>query len=306
MVRPTQFRYNAATATSNAFQQTTTLGQKEIGENAKKEFNEMVTTLKEKGIEVLVMDNTTQQVKPDAVFPNNWISLHQDGTLCLYPMLTKNRQLERETHIIEQLKEEFEVKLIKDFSHQETIGQIVEGTGSIIFDHPNKIAYACRSERTSASLFKEICQELGYSPFLFNAVDERNQSIYHTNVMLALGEAYALICLESIPDIKEKEEVVRSLQETGHEIIEISYQQMHAFAANALELINKKGQRFLALSSTAHTALNAAQKKVINTTAEIIPLAVPTIEQIGGGSVRCMIAEIFTPRKHEQQNHQNP
>ena len=189
MVRPTQFRYNTATATSNAFQQTTTLGQKEISENAKKEFDKMVTSLKEKGIEVFVMDNTTQQVKPDAVFPNNWISLHQDGTLCLYPMLTKNRQLERETHMIEWLKEEFEVKLIKDFSHQETKGHIVEETGSIIFDHPNKITYACRSERTSASLFKEICKELGYSPLLFNAVDERNQSIYHTNVMLALWEA---------------------------------------------------------------------------------------------------------------------
>lgn len=299
MVRPSHFRYNTATAVSNAFQHPSILSQKEINQKVIEEFDQFVVTLRAKGIEVLVMESTQQPAKPDAVFPNNWISLHQDGNLCLYPMLTKNRQLEREAHIINHLKEKFDVRQIKDFSLNEKKGRIVEGTGSIIFDHPNKIAYACRSKRTDVSLFKDICDELGYLPIHFNAIDDNNQSIYHTNVMMALGEAYSLICLESIKDNAERERVVRSLKETDHIIIAISQKQMKAFAGNALEIINQEGKRFLALSKTAYTALEADQKEIITATAELLPLAVPTIEYIGGGSVRCMIAEVFTPRKNE-------
>lgn len=306
MVRPSHFGYNTATAASNVFQHTSNLSQKEISQKVMAEFDEFVASLRVKGINVLVMESTKEQTKPDAVFPNNWISLHQDGSLCLYPMLTQNRRLERENHIINHLKELFDVTQIKDFSPHEKTGRIVEGTGSIIFDHPNKIAYACRSERTEVSLFNEICEELGYLPIHFNAVDEHNQSIYHTNVMMAIGEAYALICLECIQDKAEKERVVRSLQETGHTIIAISSQQMKAFAGNALELTNQKGELFLVLSKTAYATLDATQKEIITATAELLPLAVPTIEHIGGGSVRCMIAEIFTPKKNEKQNNLHP
>ena len=306
MVKPSHFGYNSATAASNVFQHTSSLNQKEISQKVMAEFNEFVATLRAKGINVLVMESSKVQAKPDAVFPNNWISLHQDGSLCLYPMLAKNRQLEREHHIINHLKEHFAVKQIKDFSVHEKTGRIVEGTGSIIFDHPNKIAYACRSERTDESLFNEICEELDYFPIHFNALDENNQSIYHTNVMMAIGEAYALICLECIQDEVERERVVKSMQETGHSIIEISLKQMKAFAGNALEVTNKKGKRFLVLSKSAFTVLEAAQKEIITATAELLPIAVPTIEHIGGGSVRCMIAEIFTPRKYEKQNNLHP
>lgn len=299
MVRPTHFGYNTATAQSNAFQHKTNLSPAIIHEKVLGEFDRFVHTLEDKGIAVLVMDSSEKPLKPDAVFPNNWISLHHDGTMCLYPMLTKNRQQEREPHIIKTLENRFAVNTVNDFSRQEEKGRIVEGTGSIIFDHPNKIAYACLSERTELSLFKEICEKLNYHPICFTATDRNKHPIYHTNVMMALGEAYALICLDSIVDETERAQVVNALKSTHHEIIAINHQQMESFAGNALELINPKGERFLALSKTAFEALTADQKATISATTELLPIDVSTIERIGGGSVRCMIAEIFTPKKNE-------
>ncbi|MGB1448253.1 MAG: citrulline utilization hydrolase CtlX [Flavobacteriaceae bacterium] len=299
MVRPTHFTYNVETAVSNAFQQKTDLSDSEIQEKVTQEFDAFVRSLEENGITVEVMESSKHPIKPDAVFPNNWISLHQDGTLCLYPMLTKNRQKEREEHIITALKHRFDVKKVIDFTPEEAKGRIVEGTGSIIFDHPNKIAYACLSERTENSLFKEICEKLDYRPLAFTALDANKHPIYHTNVMMAIGEAYAIVCLESIVNLREREMLINSFASTGHRLISISLAQMNAFAGNALELINPAGKRFLALSKTAFNALTKAQKEIITETAQLLPLDVTTIERIGGGSVRCMLAEIFTPRINE-------
>ena len=249
------------------------------------------------GIAVYPFKNSSSEPLPDAVFPNNWISLHRDGTLVLYPMLTPNRSAERDPKILDFLQENFAVKQLIDFTSAKDDGKIVEGTGSIVFDHIHQIAYACLSQRTHLGLFKEICHKLDYQPIAFTARDKNEKEIYHTNVMMAIGEAYALICLDSIVDRTEREQVKNSLEKTGHEIISITHDQMSAFAGNALELINQNGERFLALSQTAYDALTPTQIETIEQTAQLLPIAIPTIERIGGGGVRCMLAEIFTPKR---------
>ena len=298
MVEPTHFGFNAQTAQSNAFQQKSSLSESQIKEQALEEFNQFVAKLRDVGIEVHPFKNNSTNPLPDAVFPNNWISLHRDGTLVLYPMLTPNRRAERDPKIIDFLEKNFTVKQLVDFSSAEENGKIVEGTGSIVFDHVHHIAYACLSQRTHLDLFKEICQKLDYQPIAFTARDKNEKEIYHTNVMMTIGEAYALICLDSIVDRTEREQVKNSLEKTGHEIISITHDQMSAFAGNALELINQNGERFLALSQTAYDALTPTQIETIEQTAKLLPIAIPTIERIGGGSVRCMLAEIFTPKQN--------
>ena len=297
MVEPTYFGFNAQTARSNAFQQEITLSKNQIKEQALAEFNQFVAKLSAVGIAVYPFKNSSSNALPDAVFPNNWISLHRDGSLVLYPMLTPNRSAERDPKIIDFLQENFAVKQLIDFTPAKADGKIVEGTGSIVFDHLHQIAYACLSQRTHLDLFKEICHKLDYQPIAFTARDKNDKDIYHTNVMMAIGEAYALICLDSITDRAERERVKNSLEKTGHEIISITHDQMSAFAGNALELINHKGERFLALSQTAYNALTPTQIESIEQTAQPLPIAIPTIEHVGGGSVRCMLAEIFTPKR---------
>ena len=297
MVEPTHFGFNAQTALSNAFQQEITLSKNQIKEQALAEFNQFVAKLRAVGIAVYPVKNSSSNALPDAVFPNNWISLHRDGSLVLYPMLAPNRSAERDPKIIDFLQENFAVKQLIDFTPAKDDGKIVEGTGSIVFDHLHQIAYACLSQRTHLDLFKEVCYKLDYQPIAFTARDKNEKEIYHTNVMMAIGEAYALICLDSIIDRAEREQVKNSLEKTGHEIISITYDQMSAFAGNALELVNQNGERFLALSQTAYNALTPTQIETIELTAQPLPIAIPTIERIGGGSVRCMLAEIFTPKR---------
>ena len=297
MVEPTHFGFNSQTALSNAFQQEIALSPSQIKEQALAEFNQFVAKLRAVGIAVYPFKNSSSEPLPDAVFPNNWISLHRDGTLVLYPMLTPNRSAERDPKILDFLQENFAVKELVDFTSAKDDGKIVEGTGSIVFDHIHRIAYACLSQRTHLGLFKEICHKLDYQPIAFTARDKNEKEIYHTNVMMAIGEAYALICLDSIVDRTEREQVKNSLEKTGHEIISITHDQMSAFAGNALELINQNGERFLALSQTAYDALTPTQIETIEQTAQLLPIAIPTIERIGGGSVRCMLAEIFTPKR---------
>ena len=296
MVQPTQFSYNPSTALTNAFQNKTALTNEEVQINALQEFDDFVRKLENEGVNIHVMKSSPGTLKNDAVFPNNWISVHQDGTLCLYPMLTENRRLEREQHIIDFIKRNFKIKRIHDFSKEEQKNRIVEGTGSIVFDHVNAIAYGCRSKRTDPSLFNEISETLGYRPHLFGAWDKNQQEIYHTNVMMSVCQKFVLVCLDSISIKEERDALIESFARTNHQLIDISFDQMNAFGGNALELVNHKQEPILAISSTAYGILTPDQKASISSFTKIVPIDIPTIEHIGGGSVRCMIAELFAEK----------
>ena len=244
---------------------------------------------------IRVVEDTDLPRKPDAIFPNNWVSFHEDGTVVLYPMCAENRRSERRMEIIEALGTEFRIEKIVDLSHFENEGRFLEGTGSIMFDHENKIAYACLSPRTDAALFDEVSQTLGYTPISFRAVDAKGRAIYHTNVMMCIGVGFAVICLESIENAEEKETVVESLKRSGLEIIDISFEQMNKFAGNMLEVSGKNGKVFLVQSQRAFDSLRKEQIAVLEKYCELLPIPIPTIETIGGGSARCMMAEIFLP-----------
>lgn len=288
MIRPANFGFNSETAVSNAFQ-----NQKQFDETrVLDEFDAFAGKLKEKGVNVFVFEDTPNPPKPDAVFPNNWTSFHHDGTVVLYPMCAENRRIERRTEIIEKLKENFRVKQILDFSDYETMGKFLEGTGSIVADHANKINYACLSPRTDKEIFTQISNRFGYQPISFCAVDKTGNEIYHTNVMMCVGGKFAVVCLESI---KERDFVNESLQNTGKEIVDISFEQMNAFAGNMLTVLNDKSEELLVLSETAFDSLSNQQKNTLEKYSELLPIPIPTIEMIGGGSVRCMMAEIFLP-----------
>ena len=294
LVRPANFGFNAQTAASNAFQNKPTA---QAGQNKKalKEFDAFAKKLKGAGINVFVFEDTASPVKPDAVFPNNWLSTHSDGTLVLYPMCAPNRRAERRKDILDRLKLNFKITNIIDFSSFEKDNVFLEGTGSIIFDHTNKTAYACLSPRTNKELFLRLAETLRYTPVCFYAHDKNGQEIYHTNVMMCVSENFALICAESVSGKKEKERVLNSLLKSGHEVIEISFEQMNKFAGNALGLKAKTGKNILALSQSAYYCLTKEQRKAIEKYSQMLPLSVPVIENIGGGSARCMIAEIFLP-----------
>lgn len=297
LVRPSQFGFNHETAKSNAFQNEKVNIGNSIAGNAILEFNVMAETLRNNGIQVTIFDDTIDPVKPDAVFPNNWITMHADGRVFLFPMEASNRRLERRHDIVENLKQNFVVKEVVDLSKHESDNRFLEGTGSIIFDHNAKTAYACLSPRTDKDLLIEFCNILGYTPVSFHSNDKHGKAIYHTNVMMCIGEKFCVICLESIVDPIEREMVVSALQFSGHEIIDISLQQVEKFAGNMLELKNLHGDQIVALSESAFNALSQSQKDAIGYFAKLVPLPIQTIETIGGGSARCMIAEIFLPVK---------
>ncbi len=299
MVRPSSFQFNIETAVSNAFQQTLEgVSEKEIREKAVAEFDAYVKKLEAHHIRVLVIQDSPEPAKPDAVFPNNWISMQQNGMVYLYPMNTPNRRLERRDEILETIEQSFEIKQVIDISDSENDHQFLEGTGSIIFDHINKIGYACISPRTDKDLFIAHCELLGYSHIYFHSEDSDGNLVYHTNVMLTIGDGFAIICLESIREEEERQLLTDKLQSTGHEIIEISEAQMNNFAGNMLEVHNKEGQRYLVMSETAFESLNKSQVQQIEKHAAILMVSIPTIETIGGGSARCMLAEIFLEEKN--------
>lgn len=296
MVRPLGFGYNSETAESNAFQHNDGAeNTKEIASEATKEFDAFVQKLRNFGINVLVFDQDLSKNTPDAVFPNNWISFHEDGTLALYPMMAENRRIERRKDIVNLIATQFTVTKKLDYSPNEKKGKIVEGTGSIIFDHINKVAYANESPRTDKQLFYQICDELGYYPMLFPAVDANGQEIYHTNVMMALGADFAVICLESIPELN-RSEVKKKLVETGHEIINITYGQMDHFAGNMIQLTNNEGEPVLVMSQSAYDSLNSKQLSTLEKYNRILSADLSTIEKYGGGSARCMIGGIHLPK----------
>lgn len=299
MVRPASFGYNDQTALSNTFQNKPDVDSHHLKKLVLSEFDAFVEKLESFGVKVMVMEDEPEQGNPDAVFPNNWISLHADGTIVLYPMCTPNRRSERRIDIIENLKQEYAVTKVLDLSHFEKENLFLEGTGSIIFDHQNRIAYACLSPRTDEGLFISTCKILGYKPVYFNAVDERSTAIYHTNVLMCLAEHFVVICLSAVENDVEKEMITESFYKTGKEIVDISFSQMNHFAGNMLSLKNETGTDLLALSQSAYDSLSGTQRMLLEKYCTLIPLPIPTIETIGGGSARCMIAENFLPVKEE-------
>jgi hypothetical protein len=297
MIRPVNFGFNEQTAGSNAFQNRNT-EQQQVQDKALKEFDNLVTVLQENGIEVIVIDDTAEPHTPDSIFPNNWVSFHQDGNVFLYPMMAENRRLERREDIIMQLEDEFKVKHIIDLSRFEHENKFLEGTGSMVLDRGNKIAYACLSPRTNQEVLDLFCAQSGYKSVLFQAVDENGMDIYHTNVLMCIGDKFAVICLDSINDQQEKAEVTASLKSTHKEIVAISFTQMNQFAGNMLELKNKDGESLLVMSQSAYQSLNSHQKTTLQKYCKLLYANIHTIESNGGGSARCMIAEVHLPPRN--------
>ncbi|MBG8552005.1 citrulline utilization hydrolase CtlX [Hymenobacter guriensis] len=298
MVRPARFGFNTETAESNYFQNAIREASgEEIQRRARAEFDGVVAALRAHGVRVLVFEDTPAPHTPDSIFPNNWLTLHPDGRVLLYPMCAPNRRLERRPDILAALQEQFAVTEVIDLSGSERQNRFLEGTGSIIFDHLHRVAYACLSPRTDAALFQEVAQQLCYRAVAFHAHDAQGQEIYHTNVMMCVGARFAVVCLESIRNAAEQAVVVDSLTATGHEIIDISLAQVSRFAGNMLTLQPATARELLAMSQSAHDALTPAQRTTLAQYCDLLPLPIPTIETIGGGSARCMLAEVFLPEK---------
>lgn len=298
MVRPANFAFNEETAANNAFQSRDgKLSPAEMRERAMQEFDGFVAQLRAAGVDVLVANDSASPVKPDAVFPNNWVTFHQEGWVVTYPMFAPTRRLERSEEIIAQvLGSGFRSNKRLNFESNEQRGRFLEGTGSIIFDHQHKLAYACLSPRTDADLLEELCQAIGYQKVVFHSVDGHGQDIYHTNVMMALGETFVVICLDTVRDGAERKMLEAKFRETGKEIVDISLAQMNSFAGNMLQVRNTRGQTILVMSSQAYLALTAAQISQLEQHTQLLHAAIDTIETYGGGSARCMMAEVFLPR----------
>ncbi len=293
LVRPSNFIFNSETAASNAFQNDVNESEEATKQKALQEFEQFAATLKSKGVNVHVFDDTQYPEKPDAIFPNNWVTFHSDGTVILYPMFAPNRRHERRQDIIDSIKRNFIITNVLDLSKYEKDNRFLEGTGSIVFDRENKIAYACLSPRTDKELFVRVCDYLHCKPVYFHSHDKNGKEIYHTNVMMCIAEKFSVICLDSITDKKERELVSQSLKDTAHQIIDISFEQMNNFAGNMLALQTNSNKNILALSQSAFDGLTTLQKSEIEKYCELVPLSIKTIETIGGGSARCMIAELF-------------
>ncbi len=299
MIEPIAFGFNAETAKNNYFQ----VEQKGFDTQFKalSEFKAFVEKLRNKGINVITIKDTLDPHTPDSIFPNNWVSFHKDGKVVLYPMFASNRRVERRDDIIETIKEQgFEVSQIDDWSFPETQGHFLEGTGSMIFDHDNKIAYGSVSLRLDENLFREFCEKYGFTPVVFHSfqtVGEERLPIYHTNVMMCVADKFVVICLDCIDDELERSKVAETIKNSGKEIIEISEEQMQQFAGNMLQVNNKEGQKFLVMSETAYKSLHEDQVAAIEKYCEIIYSDLNTIEVNGGGSARCMLAEVFLPKK---------
>jgi len=301
MIKPVGFRYNDQTAANNYYQTILdNLSYNQIQRKALKEFNAFVSLLKNAGVNVILIQDTIVPETPDSIFPNNWISFHADGSIVLYPMCAKNRREERRRDILDHLTDNYSFMIndIIDFTSFENHDKYLEGTGSMILDRENKICYACISIRTNYDLVLQFCEKFDYKPVCFTAyqdVNKERKAIYHTNVMMCIAENFAVVCLESIDNLDERELVVKTLVSTNKEIIEISANQKLRFAGNMLQVIGDKS--YLVMSTSAYNILNEKQKSVINKYCSIIHSPLDTIEACGGGSARCMMAEIFLPKK---------
>lgn len=297
MIRPARFESNPLTAQSNRFQGKIDLAPEEQHAAALSEFDGLVDALRGAGIDVVVVDDTPEPHRPDSIFPNNWISLHADGRLVLYPMEAENRRTERRTDIIEHLHDELGLLVteIVDLTAHENSGHYLEGTGSMVLDRSNRIAYACLSSRTHLDPLGDFAQRMNYEVVTFDAVDRDDVPIYHTNVLMNVGEKLAVICDAAIPRQDQRAAVLAQLQETGHEVISLSYAQLEAFAGNMLELRNDQGERVVAMSQRAYESLDEEQLDKLGANGRIVSVPINTIEMSAGGSVRCMLAEVHLP-----------
>lgn len=300
MIRPVNFRMNEETAVNNFFQEEIDLKNAEINEKATLEFDAFVEKLKAVGVNVIVENDDKALNTPDSVFPNNWVSFHENGDVAMYPMFAENRRRERREAIFLRLeKEGFKIKDIIDYTSAEEEGYFLEGTGSILLDRVNSIAYCALSPRADEELFIEFCEDFEYTPVVFTAnqtVDGKRLPIYHTNVMMCLAETFAVICLETIDNKKERKQVVSNLEKTGKKVITITEKQMHQFAGNMLQVRGQDDALYLVMSQAAHDSLSKSQKDLIEAHCPILSSALTTIETCGGGSARCMMAEVFLPK----------
>ena len=295
MVRPVSFAFNEQTAINNHYQKSDNKPAQEIQNNALIEFDNMVEKLKKMGIDVKVMQDTNEPHTPDSIFPNNWFSTHYSNTIVLYPMFAENRRLEKTDTIYDYFDRVDNLNIV-DYSSLEKENIFLEGTGSLVLDRKNKKAYCSLSERADEKLLNIFCEDAGYKKIAFHSyqtVNEIRKAIYHTNVMMAMGENYAILCADSIDDLKEREKVIRELESDGKEIVYISEYQVEHFLGNAIELINNENVKICVMSATAYSVLTDEQKNIIEKYDVIVPVDVHTIEKYGGGSARCMIAELF-------------
>jgi hypothetical protein len=293
MIRPAAFGYNPETAQNNFFQSDPGEDQQLLQRQALAEFDNMVLQLKARGIEVIVIEDSLNPPKPDAIFPNNWMSTSPQGIIFIFPMYAASRRPEKRDDILKYLASHYEVKDVQDWSEYEVEGRFLEGTGSMVIDHDNQMIYAAVSERTNLSVLEKFAMTNGYQAIVFLAIDKDGRPVYHTNVVMCLGDRFCVLCEEAIEEEWELIAVRQILESTGHVIIPISKEQMHCFAGNMLLLKNRKGENILLMSETARQSLKQEQVQMLGAYAEILALAVPTIERVEGGSVRCMMAEVF-------------
>ena len=301
MIRPVNFRMNEQTAVNNYYQENLDLKNSEINRKAQEEFDNYVEKLRSFDISVVVISDTTEFDTPDAIFPNNWISFHQDGTVAIYPMFAENRRLERREDILQELeKEGFLIENVVDYTAAEEENIFLEATGSIILDRVHRKAYCALSPRADEDLFIEFCEDFEYTPVIFSAnqtVENKRESIYHTNVMMCVADTFAVICLASIDDKKERKNILKHLKEDGKKVIDITEEQVNTFAGNMLQVRNNNNELFLIMSQAALNSLTQSQKAQIKNHCKIISSSLDTIETCGGGSARCMMAEVFLPKR---------
>ncbi len=293
MIRPVNFSFNAETAVNNAFQVAGAADQAQ--EKAQQEFDRFVALLQQNGIDVTVINDSPEPYTPDSIFPNNWVSFHEDGRVVLYPMFAPNRRAERKPAVLTTIFKRFSHSAILDLTAAENENRFLEGTGSMVLDRVNKITYACLSPRTEKKLVEDFAEKLGYTAVCFRSVDNNGQEIYHTNVMMCIADRYAVICMDSIPDANEKQLVEAAIRNSGKQLIRITLDQMNSFAGNMLQVRNAAGQTFLVMSSQAYYSLTPEQISQLESYNPILHSDLRTIETNGGGSARCMMAEIFLP-----------
>lgn len=295
MIRPARFGFNPETAENNAFQHSEgELSPTEINARATAEFDVMIAALHEAGVKTLVVQDSAEPHTPDSIFPNNWVSFHGEEGMALYPMFAPNRRMERAKHaeLVRTLASMYARPLL-DFSGWENDGRFLEGTGSLVLDRAARIAYANYSVRTDKRALDAWSRRMGYETVAFRAVDKDGKDVYHTNVVMALGANTAVVCLEALPDPQDVARVESALNKSGKIIIPISLAQMYAFAGNMLQILNDSGEKLFILSETARRALNEAQIAALSKDARLLPLQIDVIEKYGGGSVRCMMCEVF-------------
>jgi hypothetical protein len=304
MIRPVNFSFNAETAVNNAFQVPTGSSHAEIAaagleaqREALTEFDNFVRLLQENEVDVIVINDTPEPFTPDSIFPNNWVSFHEKGLVCLYPMYAINRRIERKPGVLAELGRHFSIRQTLDFTRYEQQGLFLEGTGSMVLDREFKIAYACLSPRTDRKVLLDFCEQTGYTPEIFTAVDGKGTEIYHTNVMMCVADRYIVVCLDSLPDMQERLHLTAIIRSCGKELIPISLDQMNDFAGNMLQVNNRKGEKLLVMSTRAFASLNAGQIAFLSSFNRILHSPLTVIETNGGGSARCMMAEIHLELK---------